>query len=247
MELKEKIAIVTGGLNGIGKAIVEMFLENGSKVVILDIADKASEDLENNQNVLFIKCDVTNPENIEKAITTIKEHFSKIDILINNAGTLLSEPLVNIMAKEKRHNLSTWKKVIDINLTAPFILAGFIAENMILHRTKGIIINISSISAKGNAGQSAYSASKAGLESMTKVWSKELGSFGIRSIAIAPGFIDTNSTQLALNDEKIEENKKKIPLKRLGTVQEISKTVKFLVENDYINGCILKIDGGLTI
>ena len=247
MELKEKTAIVTGGISGIGKAIVEMLLDNNSRVIILDIDKETPSDSLNNKNLLFIKCDITKPDEIKKAILKIKEKFSKIDILVNNAGILHSEPLVNITEKDKRHKIATWQKVIDINLTAPFILTGFIAEDMIMNRTMGVIINISSISARGNIGQSAYSASKAGLESITKVWAKELGSFGIRSVAIAPGFLDTKSTHLALNDKILEENRRRIPLKRLGNVEEISKTVKFIIENDYITGCVLKINGGLTI
>ena len=117
---------------------------------------------------------------------------------------------------------------------------------MIKKRHEGIIINISSIAAKGNAGQSAYSSSKAGLESLTKVWAQELGPFGIRSVAIAPGYIDTNSTRKALKDEKLTEIKNKIPLKKLGKIENITKSIKFVIENDYFNGSVLSIDGGLS-
>lgn len=102
-----------------------------------------------------------------------------------------------------------WQKVIDINLTAPFVLGSYVAEQMIMTRTKGVIINISSISARGNAGQSAYSAAKAGLESMSIVWAKELGSFGIRCVAVAPGFMNTESTHGAVTQEVLDHVKKR--------------------------------------
>jgi 3-oxoacyl-[acyl-carrier protein] reductase len=246
MELQNKVAIVTGGASGLGKAITELLLQNGTKVVVLDINQQALDSLENSENILKIVCDITKEEEISKAIEQTKEKFETIDILVNNAGILYSEPLINIMSKEKRHSIEKWQKVIDINLTAPFVLGSYVAEQMILSRTKGVIINISSISARGNAGQSAYSAAKAGLESMTVVWAKELGSFGIRSVAIAPGFMNTESTHDAVTQETLDHVKKETPIKRLGKAQDIAEAVKFAIQNDYMNGKTLQIDGGLV-
>jgi 3-oxoacyl-[acyl-carrier protein] reductase len=247
MELKDKIAIVTGGASGLGKSIVEMFLSNKAKVVVLDINQEALNTLEDSENILKIACDITKEDDIANAIKQVMGKFFKIDVLVNNAGILYSEPLINLMSKEKRHSISTWQKVIDINLTAPFVLSSYVVEHMITSRTKGVIINISSISARGNAGQSAYSAAKAGLESMTKVWAKELGSFGIRSVAIAPGFMNTESTHSAVTQDVLEHVKKETPIKRLGEAEDISNAVKFAIENEYLSGKILEIDGGLTI
>ncbi|MGJ0359103.1 SDR family NAD(P)-dependent oxidoreductase [Aliarcobacter cryaerophilus] len=247
MELQNKVAIVTGGASGLGKAITEILLQNGTKVVVLDINSVLLDSLEENENLLKIVCDITKEEEISKAIEQTKEKFKKIDVLVNNAGILYSEPLINIMSKEKRHSIEKWQKVIDINLTAPFVLGSYVAEQMILSRTKGVIINISSISAKGNAGQSAYSAAKAGLESMTTVWAKELGGFGIRSVAIAPGFMDTESTHVAVNEKILQEMKNQTPIKRLGKSEHIADTVKFVIENEHISGKTLEIDGGLVI
>lgn len=209
MELANKVAVVTGGANGLGKAIVEMLLSNNTIVCVLDINKYALEGLDENKNLLKIPCDITKENQISNAIQKIKEQFSKIDILVNNAGILYSEPLINIMSKEKRHSVAMWQKVIDINLTAPFVLGSYVAEQMIMTRTKGVIINISSISARGNAGQSAYSAAKAGLESMSIVWAKELGSFGIRCVAVAPGFMNTESTHGAVTQEVLDHVKKR--------------------------------------
>jgi 3-oxoacyl-[acyl-carrier protein] reductase len=247
MELQNKVAIVTGGASGLGKAITELLLQNGTKVVVLDINQQALDNLKNSENILKIVCDITKEEDISSAIEQTKEKFDKIDILVNNAGILYSEPLINIMSKEKRHSIEKWQKVIDINLTAPFVLGSYVAEQMILSRTKGVIINISSISAKGNAGQSAYSAAKAGLESMTVVWAKELGSFGIRCVAVAPGFMNTESTHDAVTQEVLEHVKKETPIKRLGKAKDIADAVKFVIQSDYMNGKTLQIDGGLTI
>ncbi len=247
MELQNKVAIVTGGASGLGKAITEILLQNGTKVVVLDINSVLLDSLEENENLLKIACDITQENEIAKAIKQIKMKFSKIDILVNNAGILYSEPLINILSKEKRHSVAMWQKVIDINLTAPFVLGAYVAEQMIMSRTKGVIINISSISARGNAGQSAYSAAKAGLESMTTVWAKELGGFGIRSVAIAPGFMDTESTHVAVNEKILQEMKNQTPIKRLGKSEHIADTVKFVIENEHISGKTLEIDGGLVI
>lgn len=247
MELQNKVAIVTGGASGLGKAITEILLQNGTKVVVLDINSVLLDSLEENENLLKIACDITQENEIAKAIKQIKMKFSKIDILVNNAGILYSEPLINILSKEKRHSVAMWQKVIDINLTAPFVLGSYVAEQMIMNRTKGVIVNISSISARGNAGQSAYSAAKAGLESMTKVWAKELGGFGIRSVAIAPGFMDTESTHVAVNEKILQEMKNQTPIKRLGKSEHIADTVKFVIENEHISGKTLEIDGGLVI
>jgi 3-oxoacyl-[acyl-carrier protein] reductase len=118
---------------------------------------------------------------------------------------------------------------------------------MLKRRTKGVVINLSSISANGNAGQSAYSAAKAGVNALTRTWAKELGGVGIRFVSIAPGFLDTPSTQTALSEAILTKLKQQIPLRRLGEVEHIYQAVRFIVENDYLNGTVLEVDGGLVI
>jgi 3-oxoacyl-[acyl-carrier protein] reductase len=246
MNLENKVAIVTGGASGLGASITKALIDKNANVVVLDIDQVALDNLEDNERLLKMQCDITQKEKLSSVISLIIERFSKIDILVNNAGILYSEPLINIMAPEKRHSVENWQRVIDLNLTTPFVLTSYVAEQMILKRTKGVIINISSISAKGNAGQSAYSAAKAGIEALTKVWSKELGAFGIRSVAVAPGFMDTPSTHSAISDDALESVKKNIPLKKLGTSDCIASAVIFAIENDYISGKIISVDGGLS-
>ena len=247
MNIENSVVIVTGGASGLGKKITENLLKNGAMVAVYDINQKLLDEIANYENVFIVQCDLTKEKEIQQAIEKTLKRFSRIDVLVNNAGVLYSEPLINIMSKDKRHSLINWQKIIDINLTAPFILGSYVAEQMVITRTKGVIINISSISAKGNAGQSAYSAAKAGLESITKVWAKELGVFGIRSIAIAPGFMDTESTHGAVTQDILDHIKKETPIKRLGRAEDISHVVKFIIENNYINGKVLEIDGGLVI
>ena len=247
MKLEKKVAVITGGASGLGKAISELLLQSGTQVAILDINQEALESLENNEKIFKIICDITKENEVINAIDSIKDKFKKIDILINNAGILYSEPLINITSDKKKHSLDSWRKIVDINLTAPFIMGSYVAEQMVTNRTKGVIVNISSISSKGNAGQSAYSAAKAGLESMTTVWAKELGSFGIRCVAVAPGFIDTKSTRDAITDDLLANIMLATPLKKLGKVQDIAAAVKFVIESDYINGKTLHIDGGLVL
>jgi 3-oxoacyl-[acyl-carrier protein] reductase len=136
---------------------------------------------------------------------------------------------------------------MDVNLNSVFYMTSHMVDNMVAKKMQGVIINISSISAQGNVGQSAYSATKAAVEALTKTWAKELGMFKIRSACIAPGFFDTPSTRESLNENMLEQWKKNVPLKRLGVLDELYSGVEFIIRNDYYNGKILQIDGGLTI
>lgn len=247
MDIKNKIVLVTGGVGNFGKQIVNYLLNNNCFVIILDNNEDELNKLPINKNRTEYCCDITNEIEINTTIEKIKKKFKSVDILINNAGIIHNEPLVNFASQKRRHKISNWNKVINLNLTAPFILTSYIAELMISNRTKGLIINISSISANGNIGQTAYSASKAGLDSMTAVWSKELGFMGIRCVSISPGFIDTETTHTIMNSKKLDYIKANIPLRKLGEISNITNTIKFVIENDYLSGSVIKVDGGLKI
>lgn len=247
MDIAGKAIVVTGGASGLGKTITEALLEAGASVAVYDCDDKALASLEGRLSLLKINCDVTDYDEVKAALKTTVEQFGRIDVLVNNAGVLHSEPLISIVGESKRHSLESWRRVIDVNLTAPLLVSSFVAEHMVMNRVSGLIVNISSISAKGNSGQTAYSAAKAGLESMTKVWAKELGSSGVRCVAISPGFMDTSSTQAAIGEAMMMEMQKKTPLRRLGSPHEIAKTVKFVIENDYVNGDTISVNGGLSL
>ena len=157
-------------------------------------------------------------------------------------------PLVNLLSRpESRHSIDLWDKVVQVNQNAVFYMTRSVANKMIRRRKKGVIINISSIAAKGNAGQTAYSATKAAVQAMSKVWSKELGVFNIRSVAIAPGFINTIGAHDALEEKMLANWVEKTPLKRTGVVSEIVHAAQFIIENDFFNGEVLNINGGLNL
>ncbi len=234
MEIKGKYILVTGGLGCLGNGIAEALEAAGANIIIFDCA---KSDRENTYQV-----DVTDMDEVRNALKEI----AKVDVLINCAGEIYSEPLVNMLKKEI-HSMESWNRVINSNLNSCFVMSACVAEKMIAMRTKGVIINFSSVSAKGNMGQAAYSAAKAGIESFTKVAAKELGMFKIRSCAVAPGFIETPSTKSALSEAMIDHWKKQTPLRKLGQMADINSTVKYIIETDYLSGAVISVDGGLTI
>ena len=249
MDLQDKSVIVTGGSRGIGKAIVSRLTGAGALVGVFDIDVTSCDDhWAGEARVRCLECDVTNPAMVQSAVDQFYSDFGKIDILINNAGILFSAPLVSFTPKGVvKHDVKMWKHVISTDLSSVFYMTVSVVEKMILKRTKGVIVNISSISAAGNAGQSAYSAAKAGVDALTTTWAKELGLLGIRVVGIAPGFIDTDSTHQALDAKVLQSTIKKVPLKRLGRVEDVAQSVLLAVQNDYMSGAIIRIDGGLTI
>ena len=250
MNKEFKKILITGGCSGIGRALVDYFLKNNYKIGVFDfnkeLCNSLAEDTNGEVKTWFT--DISDPESVkESCLNAFADSFYP-DILINNAGIIHSEPLVNVLKKSKRvHSINNWRKVISTNLDSVFYVTSNIVDNMIQLRRKGVIISISSICANGNAGQSAYSASKAGVNSLTKTWSKELGPLGIRFAAIAPGFIDTESTRNSLSFEQILHLKKSIPIRRLGMTKSITQAAEFIITNEYVNGSIISVDGGLVL
>ncbi len=234
MEIKGKVVLVTGGLGSLGQGIAAALKNKGAKVIVFD---RMESELENTYEV-----DVTDEDSILQAL----EQIEKVDVLINCAGEIYSEPIINVMKKEK-HSKASWNRIINNNLNSCFLMCSCVAKKMTESRTKGVIINFSSISAQGNMGQAAYSAAKAGVEAFTKVLAKELGMFKIRACAIAPGFIETTSTRNSLSESMIDYWKKNTPLRKLGKLEDITSTVEYIIENEYINGTVIQIDGGLTL
>src|SRR5919205_602314 len=209
MELRGKKAIVTGGVRGLGRATVEKLAQHGTTVTVFDLNAAGFDDLRKD-HVNCVECDVSDYDQVLKATGQYHEQFGAADILINNAGILYSEPLIKITSEGvARHDAEMWNKVLAADLNSVFYMTVCVVEKMITTRTRGVIVNISSISASGNAGQSAYSAAKAGVNALTAVWSKELGPMGIRVIAVAPGFTDTDSTKEAVSDAALRETVKK--------------------------------------
>ena len=241
--LKNKVAIVTGASRGIGLEIAKIFYENGAKIVITDIDDKTlsivNKEFDDSKNILSIVSDVSISDSVTNMIKTTIEKFNKIDILVNCAGITRDNLIIRIKEND-------WDNVINTNLKSVF-LTSKIAGRYMMKEKSGNIINISSVvGIIGNAGQTNYSASKAGVIGMTKSLAKEFASRNIRVNAIAPGFIDTAMTK-NLKENAKEQLIDAILLKRLGTTKDIANAALFLASSlsDYITGQTLVVDGGM--
>lgn len=249
MNLSEAHVLVTGGGRGIGRHLVERLVLEARRVAVFEKDEATMADLTAAHPALqCYSCDVTDPEAVANSVAAMESDGFALDALVNNAGLVHSALLVNLLEKDNRvHSAEEWQRVLAANLSSVFYVTGPVVDHMLKHRKKGVVISMSSISARGNAGQSAYSAAKAGVNALTRTWARELGGFGIRFVSIAPGFIDTDSTRKALSEKNLSRLKEQIPLRRLGEVEHIYQTVRFIVENDYVNGTVLEIDGGLAI
>lgn len=249
MELKGKKALITGGIKGIGKEVVLKLLGEGVEIGVFDKDIQGIESLKVKlPDIQYFECDVSNFNEVKASVDKYFEKFQSIDILVNNAGILYSAPLISFsLDGVKMHDVKMWDKVISTDLSSVFYVTLGVVEQMISKRTKGVIINISSVSASGNAGQSAYSAAKAGVNALTVTWSKELGPWGIRVAGVAPGYTETDSTLSVMSEEALKEIVSEVPLKRLGKVNEIAEGVVSVIKNDFINGKVLEIDGGFII
>jgi len=244
-KLLNKIAIVTGGSNGIGAATVIRFIKEDASVVIWDVKkpteNSAISELikKSTAKIEFMTVNVADLKSAEDAAAAVKNNYGKIDILINNAGITMDSTLMK-MTEDK------WQKVIDINLTGVFNCAKSVIPYMIENKY-GKIINASSVvGLYGNFGQTNYVASKAGVIGMTKVWARELGRKGINVNAVAPGFIATEMVA-GMPENVIKVMEEKTPLGRLGKPEDIANAYLFLAsdEADFINGAILSVDGGI--
>jgi len=248
MNLEGKTCIVTGGASGLGLEIVRQLKSEKSKPVILDINPLPEGVAAQSDDLTHYRCDVTDERQVEATVKQVVSDAGDIDVLVNNVGILYSAPLVSFgRTGFETHDSLMWDKVLATNLSSAFYMTKHVVEAMLRKRTRGVIVNISSISAKGNAGQSAYAAAKAGLESLTKVWAKELPPMGIRCFGVAPGFCNTDSTHSVMNDRNLQETVNRVPLKRLGNPEEIAAFVIAGIRNDFLNGKILEVDGGLVV
>lgn len=246
MKLSGAIALVTGGAKGLGLSISNHLASCGVKVCVADIDTATLDEL--HEDFSTYVADVTNEAAVQKLIDEIIDTHGKIDILVNNAGVIYSEPFVNIMNPESMmHSYKSFRKNMAVNLDSVFIVTSAVVEKMVSKRIKGAIINISSICSCGNEGQTAYSAAKSAVNAMTVTWSKELGRLGIRCNAVSPGFINTDSTGNALSESIVKHITSSTPLRKLGEAEDVAKAVACIAENDFINGAILDVTGGLTL
>lgn len=244
---ERKVALVTGATRGIGKAIALELADNGYDIVLNyrnandELKQTQKEIEEKNVNCFLVYGDISKFEDCENIAKQAIEEFGRIDVLVNNAG-ITRDGLIMRMKKED------FESVIDTNLTGTFNMTRNVVPFMIKQKN-GRIINLSSVvGITGNAGQTNYSASKAGVIGFTKSLAKEVASRNILVNAIAPGFIETDMTKV-LSDNVKEAILNQIPLKRMGEAKEVAKLVKFLVSDDskYITGQVINVDGGMVM
>lgn len=242
-DLAGHTALVTGGSRGIGRAIVAALHAAGAKVAILGRDEARAQEAASalGAGALAVACDVADPASAAAAVKAVEDGLGTVDILVNNAG-LTRDGLLLRMGEDD------WDAVLDTNLKGAFTLTKLVARGMMKQRW-GRIVNVTSVvGLTGNAGQANYAASKAGLIGFTKSVAKELASRNILVNAVAPGFIDTDMTR-ALTDDQRDALQKQIPLGRLGSAEDVARTVLFLASDsaDYITGQVLVVDGGMVM
>lgn len=243
--LENKVAIVTGGASGIGKATVELFAEEGAKVVVANIGNNGEEFVEelnkNGKDALFVSTDVTVEEDVSRLIKKTVEHFGRLDIMFANVGIAKDTKAVDLSFED-------WKKTIDVNLSGVFLSNKYAIEQFLKQESKGVIVNCGSIhSFVSLPHTTAYSSAKGGVKLLTQNLCTAYAKEGVRINAVCPGYIETP----LLKD--IEEDSKKYleslhPQGRLGRPEEVAKSVLFLASDDasFVNGTTLLVDGGYT-
>jgi 3-oxoacyl-[acyl-carrier protein] reductase len=243
--LQGRVAIITGGAQGIGHATAQRFLEDGAVVALCDVrqasVDAAVASLRDLGPVEGHVVDVTQRAQIDAMVAAVHQRHGRIDVLVNNAGITLD-------ARLQKMDESQFDRVIDVNLKGSFHCAQAVADIMVAQGA-GVILNASSVvGIYGNFGQTNYAASKFGVIGFVKTWARELGPKGVRCNAVAPGFIETPILQ-TIPEKVLHQMKDRVPLKRLGTPRDIANVYAFLASDDaaYINGAVIEVAGGLTV
>ena len=250
MRLRGKTALITGGLNGLGREAALVFAEEGARVAVCDLATEGGELVAainakgaagSGAEGFYVSCDVSNFDAVGAMATSVLARFGGIDVLVNNAGITRDATLLKMTSEQ-------WNQVIGVNLSGVFNCTKHVAPHMV-ERGWGKIINTSSVVGLfGNFGQTNYAATKAGVIGMTKTWARELGPKGISVNAVAPGFIATEMVKKM--PEKVQQMmRERTPLRRLGEPRDVANVYLFLAsdESDFINGAVISVDGGLTL
>ncbi len=253
MNLQDKVIVITGGGQGLGRAMALHLADKGARPALIDLNPEALDEtvglcLEKGVEARAFVANIADEEAVAEVFGKIVEECGPIHGLVNNAG--VTRDAMFIKAKDgevtQRMSLQQWQMVMDVNLTGTFLCAREAATKMIESETKGVIINISSISRAGNMGQTNYSASKAGVVALTTTWAKELARYGIRTGAIAPGFIGTEMV-MSMKPEALDMMTRGIPARRVGEPDEIAHAAAFILENDYFSGRVIEVDGALRL
>jgi 3-oxoacyl-[acyl-carrier protein] reductase len=253
MKIRDKTIVITGAGRGIGRALAVRFATQGANIALLDmnaadLAAATAQCVALGVRAAAYTVDVSREVEVAAALDAVVRDFGSLDVIINNAGIVKDALLIKVKDGDVvgKMSLEQWRAVIDVNLTGVFLCAREAAERMIKLAKGGVIINISSISRHGNAGQSNYAAAKSGVASMAVVWAKELARYGIRVGSIAPGFTHTDILA-SMKPEVLEKVIAPVPLKRLGEPDEIAHAAQFIIENDFFTGRCLDLDGGLRL
>ena len=253
MQIEATTVVVTGAGRGIGRATALRFAGRKANLALLDVnaedlAETRAQCAAHGVAARAYGANVAVESEIVAAMDAIVRDFGRLDVLVNNAGIIRDGLLIKARdgTVTEKLSLARWQAVIDVNLTGVFLCGREAAERMVTLGNGGVIINISSISRHGNAGQTNYAAAKAGVAAMTVVWAKELARFSIRAAAIAPGFIQTEILSV-MRPEVLQRTLDQVPLRRPGQVDEVARTVEFIVENDFITGRCIDVDGGMRI
>ncbi len=253
MNIAGQVIVVTGAARGLGAAMAEALIAKGAIVALvdldLDVVKNTCDKIDSGgENSGAFAADVSQEFAVVNLFSNIETQLGPISGVVNNAGILRDGLLVKVKDGEitGKMSLEQWQSVIDVNLTGVFLCGREAASCMIKSKTKGVIVNISSISKTGNRGQSNYAAAKAGVAALTVTWAQELSRFGIRVSGIAPGIFGTEMIN-QLPEHARDGLEKLIPLGRIGELQELAHTLCYLVENEYSTGRIIELDGGLRM
>ncbi|MFD1215010.1 MULTISPECIES: SDR family oxidoreductase [Microbulbifer] len=250
MQIAESVIAITGAGQGLGRAMAVYLAERGAQLALLDVNEAGLEESVAACRALGAEArhylvNVADESAVDRGFADVVSDFGRLDVLVNNAGIMRDGMLLKVKDGKvaDRMSLAQWQSVIDVNLTGVFLCTRAAAAAMAESGNGGVIVNISSVSRAGNMGQTNYSATKAGVATMTVTWARELARYGIRVAAIAPGFIGTDMVA-QMRPEILENLVKQVPLRRIGEPDEIASTLAYLIDNDYVTGRVIEVDGG---
>ena len=253
MNIEKSVITITGAAGGLGAAMARRLAKQGARLALLDFKPDSLEEFGRSlalpdENLMTLPCDVSDESQVDEAFAAVRERMGGLDVLINNAGITRDALMLKFKdgQLQSRMSLADWNAVIGVNLTGVFLCTRAAVEQMISTGHGGLVINISSISRAGNMGQSNYSAAKAGVAAMTVTWAREFARYGIRVNTISPGFIGTEMVQ-SMKPEALAKLQAMIPAGRIGEPDEIAHTVQYIMENDFVNGRNIEVDGGMRL